>query len=141
MAASSRPEDEQSYPDVNNLAYTNVLVSFAVKTFAETRHSETPMSAPRSQSRNPPFLSRRGIIPIQELPTQQAISSTAIVTKDRLRVRRQFAAIVTTACRPGLWRIRTSVPSCWSYYRFCVQALVTFTCSQRTSSPRTATWE
>ena len=53
MAASSRPEDEQSYPDVNNLAYTNVLVSFAVKTFAETRHSETPMSAPKISKQEP----------------------------------------------------------------------------------------
>ena len=47
VPASSRPEDEHFYPDVNNLANMNVFVSFAVKTFAEICYSEGTYSSPK----------------------------------------------------------------------------------------------
>ena len=69
MLASLRPEDEQSYPDVNNIAYTNVLVSFAVKkTFAKIGCSEDAHFRDKVLEQEPTISDLHGYHPDTRIP-------------------------------------------------------------------------
>ena len=93
--------DEKSFPDASNLDHTNAFESLAAKAVAELCHTEdtnfSSLQKTKTSEQEPTMLELHRYLSDTGRPTQQAISSAAIVTKSRVCVRQQFAVIATTA--------------------------------------------